>query len=231
MENISGNNEFLYKMSVFLHKGLADVQAKVNDLYRVEELEDYVGVKDSPIEHIQAALGPLLVQAADLRDFSELQTGRMRLDLDEVDIDALMDGVLAMADELAEHKGGIVIEADVEEKLPAIEGDAARLSQALMHYIHNAIKFTQNGTITVRVARDGQNILFEVRDMGIGIAPEDQEKVFEAFETILEDKNDARLGLGLGLKIVEGMIDLHDGETWFESQAGRGSSFFFTIPL
>ena len=73
--------------------------------------------------------------------------------------------------------------------------------------------------------------VFEVRDTGIGIAEEDQELVFEPYETILDDKDDPRLGFGLGLKIVEHIIDLHDGETWFESKAGSGSSFFFTIPL
>lgn len=71
----------------------------------------------------------------------------------------------------------------------------------------------------------------EICDTGIGIAEENQELVFEPFETILEDKNDPRLGFGLGLKIVERIIDLHDGETWFESKAGIGGSFFFTIPV
>ena len=104
-------------------------------------------------------------------------------------------------------------------------------SQALLNLIHNAVKFTEQGYVTVRVGLEDGNILFEVRDAGIGISDEDQELVFEPFETILADKNDPRLGFGLGLKIVEHIIDLHDGETWFESKAGAGSSFFFTIPV
>jgi signal transduction histidine kinase len=224
-------NEFLYKMSSHLRAGLAEVQAKVNDLYRIEELEDYSDIPDSPIEHIKAALMPLVVQVNDFQDYSEIVTDRMELDLQEVDIHALMEGVLMMADQLAEHRGGIEIEEDIPDNLPPIEGDPTRLSQALLHYIHNAVKFTEKGTVTVRVAREADRILFEVSDTGIGIAEEDQQKVFEPFETILADKNDPRLGMGLGLKIVEHIIDLHDGETWFESEAGRGSSFFFTIPL
>jgi len=97
--------------------------------------------------------------------------------------------------------------------------------------IHNAVKFTDSGHVTICVAQEANDIVFEVRDTGIGIAEEDQELVFEPYETILEDKDDPRLGFGLGLKIVEHIIDLHDGETWFESKAGSGSSFFFTIPL
>ncbi|GJQ35182.1 MAG: hypothetical protein JETCAE01_11920 [Anaerolineaceae bacterium] len=223
--------EFLYKFSSHLHQGLVDVQEKVNELYRIEELEDYIDIPDSPIEHIKAVLMPLVVQVSDFQDYAETVTDRMELDFQEVDIHAMMEGVLMMADQLAEHKGGIEMEEDIPENLPTIEGDPTRLSQALMHYIHNAVKFTNKGTVTVRVEKETDRILFEVQDTGIGIAEEDQEKVFEPFETILEDKRDPRLGFGLGLKIVEHIIDLHGGETWFESKAGQGSSFFFTVPL
>lgn len=224
-------NEFLYKMSSSLRKGLADVQAKVNDLYKIEELEDYLDIPDSPIEHLKAALMPLVIQVNDFQDYAETVTNRMVLDLQEVDIHALLEGVLMMADQLVEMKGGISLEEDIPENLPTIEGDPTRLSQALLNYIHNAVKFTDNGTVTVRVEREADRVLFEVRDTGIGIAEEDQEKIFEPFETVLEDKDDPRLGMGLGLKIVEHIIDLHDGETWFESKKGKGSSFFFTVPL
>ncbi len=224
-------NEFLYRISSHLRSGLAEVQARVNDLYRVEELEDYIDVKDSPIEHIQAALAPLVVQVNEIQDYAETVTNRMELELEEVDIYAVLDGVLTIAEQLVEQKGGVTLEEEVAKNLPPIEADATRLSQALLNYIHNAVKFTDKGRITVRVEREANNILFEVRDTGIGIAQADQELVFEPFETILEDKDDPRLGFGLGLKITEHIIDLHDGETWFESKAGQGSSFFFTIPL
>ena len=224
-------NQFLYKMSNSLRKGLNEVNAKVNDLYRIEELEDYIDIPDSPIEHIKAALMPLIVQVNDFQDYAESVTNRMELDLQEVDIYALLDGVMTIADQLIEQKGGLTLEEEIPENLPPIEGDPARLSQALLNYIHNAVKFTDSGTITVRVEREADKIVFEVSDTGIGIAEEDQEKVFEPFETILEDKDDPRLGMGLGLKIVEHIIDLHDGETWFESREAAGSSFFFAIPL
>ena len=225
------STEFLYKMSTTLHKGLAEVQNHVNALYRVEELEDYIGVKDSPIEYIQSALAPLTQQVNDFMDYAETVTGRMELDLQDVDIYALLDGVMTIADQLIEQKEGVTLEEEIPENLPTVEGDPLRLSQALLNYIHNAVKFTERGTVTVTVVKEHNQILFQVSDTGIGIAEEDQEKVFEPFETILEDKDDPRLGFGLGLKIVEHIISLHDGETWFESEAGQGSSFFFTIPL
>ncbi len=231
MTDDNKQNEFLYNMSSSMRTGLADVQKYVNALYRIEELEDYIGVKDSPIEYIQAALAPLIGQVNDFQDYAETVTGKMELDLQDMDVYALMDGVMTIADQLAESKPGVTLEDEIAENLPTIDADATRLSQALLNLIHNAVKFTDKGHITIRVAREANTMLFEVRDTGIGIPEADQELVFEPFETILADKNDPRLGFGIGLKIVEHIIDLHDGETWFESEAGIGSSFFFTIPV
>lgn len=231
MTDDNKQNEFLYKMSNHMRTGLAEAQKYVNDLYRIEELEDYIGVKDSPIEYIQAALAPLIGQVNDFQDYAETATGKMELNLEEVDIYAVLDGVMTIADQLVEDKPAVTIEEEITKDLPTIEADPARLSQALLNYIHNAVKFTDKGYITIRVSREPNNILFEVRDTGIGIAEENQELVFEPFETILADKEDPRLGFGIGLKIVEHIVDLHDGETWFESKAGIGSSFFFTIPV
>jgi signal transduction histidine kinase len=232
MTDDNKQNEFLYKMSVTIRAGLTDVQKYVNDLYKVEELEDYLDEKDNPIENVKAALMPLVVQVNDFQDYAETVTGRMELNLEEVDIYAMLDGVMTIADQLIEQKDGrVTLDEEIDEDLPTIEADATRLSQALLNLIHNAVKFTDKGYITVCVALERDNILFEVRDTGIGISEEDQELVFEPFETILANKEDPRLGFGLGLKIVEHIIDLHDGETWFESEAGVGSSFFFTIPV
>jgi signal transduction histidine kinase len=224
-------NGYLYRSALFMRKGLADVQAKVNALYKIEELEDYIDVKDSPIEHLQAALAPLTGQVNDFLDYAHTVTDTMELTLEDVDIHAMLDSVITIADQLVERKGGITLEEEVPERLPTIEADPMRLSQALLNYLHNAIKFTDKGSITVRVTHEPDKIVFEVKDTGIGIAEADQELVFEPFETILEDKEDPRLGFGLGLKIAEHIIDLHDGETWFESEYNQGSSFFFTVPL
>ncbi len=134
MTDNNKQNEYLYKMSNHMRTGLADVQKYVNALYRIEELEDYIGVKDSPIEYIQAALAPLIGQVNDFQDYAETVTGRMELNLDEVDIYALLDGVMTIADQLAETKPGVTLEDEIAENLPTIEGDATRLSQALVEF-------------------------------------------------------------------------------------------------
>lgn len=224
-------NQFLYRMSSKMRKDLAFAQSKIKDLYSIEELEDYIDIEDSPIEHIYATLSPLIEDANLLYDYALTVNNKMQLNLEEVDISAMLDGVLTVADQMIENGFGLTLEEEIDKNLPSIEADAERLSQALLLYIHNAVKFTENGNITLRIKKEPNNILFEVRDTGIGIPEEKQELVFEAFETILDDKSDPRLGFGLGLKIVEHIISLHDGETWFESKEGSGSSFFFTIPI
>lgn len=224
-------NEFLYRLSSKLRKDLQFAQTKVRDLYNIEELEDYIDIPDSPVEHVAISIASVADEVNNLYDYSLAATNRMELNLEEVDISALLEGVLTIADQLVENGFGLKLEEEIDDNLPVLEADAERLSQALLHYIHNSSKFTENGTVTIRVKKEANNILFEVRDTGIGIPEDKQELVFEAFETILEDKSDLRLGLGIGLKIVEHIISLHDGETWFESKAGAGSSFFFTIPI
>ncbi|MCC7117628.1 MAG: HAMP domain-containing histidine kinase [Anaerolineales bacterium] len=231
MENENKGNGYLYKSALFLRNGLADVQKKTQDLYRLEELEDFANLTDSPLDHLSAALSPLVEQVNDFLDYAHTVTGTMALELEEVDVSAIVDSVMNIADQLAERKGGLELEEEIPENLPTLEADPARLAQALLNYLHNAIKFTEKGRITLRVLREADQLVFEVRDTGIGIAEADQEKVFEPFETILEDKEDPRLGFGLGLKIVEHIIELHDGQTWFQSEVGVGSSFFLSIPL
>lgn len=224
-------HEFLYRLTSKLREDLHFAQGKARDLYNIEELEDYIGIPDSPLEHVNVSIESVKDEVNRLYDYSLAATNRMELNLEEVDISALLESVLTIADQLIENGFGLTLEEEIDEDLPSIEADAERLSQALLHYIHNASKFTENGTVTIRVKKEKDNILFEVKDTGIGIPEDKQELIFEPFETILEDKSDPRLGLGIGLKTVEHIIDLHDGETWFESKAGSGSSFFFTIPI
>ncbi len=239
MTDDNKQNEFLYKMSTSMRSGLAHVNKYVNELYKIEELEGYLDEKDNPIENVKAAFAPLVSQLSDFQDYAETVTGRMELNLEEVDVHALLDGVMTIADQLIEQKdGSVVLEEEIEEDLPTIEADATRLSQALLNLIHNAFKFTDKGFITVRVALERENILFEVRDTGIGISAEDQELVFEPFETILADKRrDTRLiqqvGIGLAIgfavRIVFASIELAGEVIGF--QMGLNFAAFFDPSL
>jgi signal transduction histidine kinase len=224
-------NEFLYRLSSKMRKDLIFTQSKTRELSTMEDIEDFFDIKDSPIEHVTISVASVADEVNHLYEYALAATNRMELNLEEVDISAMLDGVLTVVDQMIENGFGLSLEEEIDEDLPVIEADAERLSQALLQYVHNAVKFTEKGVITLRIKQEPNSILFEVRDTGIGIPEDKQELVFEPFETILEDKDDSRLGLGIGLKTVEYIIDLHDGETWFESKEGVGSSFFFTIPI
>jgi signal transduction histidine kinase len=127
-----------------------------------------------------------------------------------------------------------------EQPLPAVFGDRVHVIQIMLNLLTNAIKYThEHGRVTVtaaasdRMSPDGQAGRFievAVSDTGRGIAPEDQEKIFERFYRSADVIKDDIEGTGLGLYIVRGLVDLHGGRVWVESQPGSGTTFRFTLP-
>jgi signal transduction histidine kinase len=103
--------------------------------------------------------------------------------------------------------------------------------QVLWNLIGNAIKFTDRGQIAVTVRRDNGEVLFAVRDTGIGIAPEHLPHIFDPFSQINPGRRGSISGTGLGLSISKSLVELHGGHIWVESQPGRGSTFHFAIPV
>jgi len=116
--------------------------------------------------------------------------------------------------------------------LPTIEVDPDRVMQVLRNLINNAIKFSPDkGKIVVRAERKGSHLLFSVRDVGIGIKPEQQKTIFEPFFQVEHTLSRKYSGTGLGLTICKGIVESQNGRIWVESSPGRGSTFFFTVPL
>src|SRR5690606_1366476 len=148
------HNQFLYRVSSKMRHDLAFANSKVQELYKVEELEDYFDMDDSPINRISAALAPVVEDVNLLYDYAIVANNKMELNIEEVDISAMLDSVLIVADQMVENGFGLTLEEEIDENLPTIEADVERLSQALLHYIHNAVKFTENGTITIRIKKE-----------------------------------------------------------------------------
>ena len=102
----------------------------------------------------------------------------------------------------------------------------------LLNLLSNAVKFTpEGGSVTVRVRRDGALAEIAVVDTGVGIAPADQAAVFEEFKQVGNDVTKKGEGTGLGLALAKSFVELHGGRIWLESEPGRGSTFYFTLPL
>jgi signal transduction histidine kinase len=120
---------------------------------------------------------------------------------------------------------------EVEPDLPPLNGDRDRLIQVVINLISNAVKFTPRGSVTCRAHRKHNDIIVSVIDSGIGIAPEDQPKVFEKFKQVGDTLTEKPQGTGLGLPICKEIVEHHGGRIWVESELGKGSVFLFSLPL
>jgi len=114
------------------------------------------------------------------------------------------------------------------ELLPQVLCDKDRINQVIENLIGNALKFTpENGTVTVEAKQTGNDVVIFVEDTGIGISPENQEKVFNTFFQVSSKYG----GTGLGLTICKNLVEAHHGRMWVESEVGKGSKFSFTLPF
>jgi signal transduction histidine kinase len=166
-------------------------------------------------------------------DLAKIEAGRMDWAEDPVDIaEVIRRATAATASLLDADAAGPTLVVDLPNSLPTITGDRDRLIQVLINLISNAVKFTPTGTITVAARDAGRDIEVAVTDTGLGIAPEDQAKVFEPFGQAHGDTLPLTpAGTGLGLPISREIVEHHGGHLWLESTPGTGSTFRFTIPV
>jgi PAS domain S-box-containing protein len=164
----------------------------------------------------------------DMLDVARLEAGSLAVERTAVATRSLLDEVFqTLRDEAS--KAGLHLRLHAAEQLPDLCGDRDRLLQVFDNLISNAIKFTPSGgDIVLGAEPKAGEVLFRVMDTGSGIAPEHIPRLFDPFWQAT--KTDRR-GAGLGLSIVKGLIEAHDGRIWVESQIGKGSTFYFTVPL
>lgn len=172
----------------------------------------------------------------DILDYSKLEANRLELEITSFNLRQLLEGVLQLMQRSAEAKGlRLTLQLDPAVRLP-VRGDPVRLRQVLSNLIGNAIKFTARGSVELRVRRLGETpaqhlLRLEVRDTGIGISAEQQERLFRSFTQA--DASTTRLygGTGLGLAICKRIVDLMGGRIGVESGSDQGATFWFEIPL
>lgn len=173
----------------------------------------------------------LLALINDILDLSKVDAGRLDLEIEKVDAEEMIKYVMAQASGLKGDKP-IRFRRDASQSLPFVKGDSLRIRQVMLNLLSNAAKFTDSGTITVgtRAQEDG-TVLFWVADSGIGIPPQDMDKIFEEFRQGTSGRRKGRAGSGLGLAIARQLLGLMNGKIWAESKLGEGSTFFFTLPI
>jgi PAS domain S-box-containing protein len=167
-------------------------------------------------------------------DVTRIEAGKMELTLSDVDLKETIISVMATAGGLVKNKP-IELITDIPDDLPIIKADSIRIRQILLNLVSNATKFTAKGQIGVsaRVIKPGTShqIVIAVFDTGPGIAPEDQEKIFEPFSQVDSAAVRRSGGSGLGLSICRYLVELHGGRIWVDSILGEGSTFAFTLPI
>ena len=185
---------------------------------------------EDPVSDIHTCGKQLLGLINNVLDLSKIEAGHMELALGEYLVEDIVNTVKLSLRSLAVTKG-LDFVTTVPPDLPLCLGDGKRITQCLMNLAGNALKFTREGHVEIRVELQGETLLFAVSDTGIGIPADQVENIFEEFRqadaTVSRDFG----GTGLGLSITRKLVELHGGRIWVESQAGKGSTFFFSIPV
>ncbi len=183
------------------------------------------------LDQINTSGKHLLALINDILDLSKVDAGKLDLEIEQVDLEEVIHGVIATASGLKGDKP-IKIRRDTPDALPLVRGDALRIRQIMLNLMSNAAKFTDEGTITIGVREQENNeVLFWIADTGIGIAPQDMDKIFEEFRQGTTGRRKGRAGSGLGLAISRQLLNLMGGRIWAESTLGKGSIFYFTLPV
>ncbi len=222
-------SDFLSLTSHELRTPLTPMQAQLQMLQ-----EGYMGKmnekQEDSIEVILRNLTRLDKLINDILDISKIEAGRIRMSFGSMSINDAVKEVIKMQ-ELSAKKKDIKIRARLTD-LPTIIGDAERLRQVISNLLNNAIKFSKKSADVVIETREvGENVLFRITDYGIGIPKEDKEKLFKPLSQIDTSMGREHGGTGLGLAIAKGIIQAHNGKIWVESELGKGSTFFFSIPI
>lgn len=226
----SAKSAFLANMS---HEIRTPMNAIVgfSELALSEELEPQV--KEYIID-IRKASHNLLAIINDILDISKIESGKMELVCGEYYTKTLFNDVFLIMDSQAKKKG-LEFKMTVSENMPKkMYGDKIRIRGILINLLNNAVKYTENGSVELKAEiidrkKDVAVLKFCVKDTGIGIAKEDQEKLFESFSQVDKTVNYGKEGTGLGLAIVKGFVQMMNGEVSVESEYGKGSAFTVVI--
>mgnify|MGYP006277535251 CR=1 FL=1 len=166
----------------------------------------------------------------DVLDLAKMEAGRTDWAMRELAIADIIDRAIAATTALFEHKP-VVLRKELPESLPLFIGDRDRLIQVVINLISNAVKFTEQGSVTCKAEHVGDELIISIVDTGCGIKPEDQPLVFEKFKQVGDTLTDKPKGTGLGLPICKEIIEHHGGRLWLESTLGVGSIFYFSLAL
>ncbi|MCR5482229.1 MAG: response regulator [Clostridia bacterium] len=230
--------------SRFLANMSHEIRTPINTIMGMNEMilrEDMEGVpketSDSILQYatdIKRASDTLLELINELLDLSKIESGKMNLVEMEYDVKEFISSI-AMMIRVRSKQRDLIFETEIDENIPKkLYGDEKKLKEVLLNLLTNALKYTNDGgfklIVSLKEKQDGMcSIYFAVKDTGIGVKPEDMDRLFSAFERLDEKKNTGIQGTGLGLDISRKFVDLMGGELLCDSVYGQGSTFYFTV--
>ncbi len=182
------------------------------------------------IQEVYRSSTHLLGLINDILDMGQIDAQQMTLFREKVSLEHVVQEVTKMAGSAFAQKG-LWLRAEFAPDLPQVFIDTTRIRQVLLNLVTNSLRFTETGGVTIHASATDEHLLITVEDTGSGIAPEDVPKVFDEFRQVGQASWRRREGTGLGLSISRRFIELHGGRIWLESEPGRGTRFYFTIPI
>ena len=192
-----------------------------------ENQTKFLSLADRNINRLTSILNNLL-------DISRIESGKVDMKFEALDLTGTIEFIISSLKPQADKKN-IRIKMEVLKGLPSVNGDQDKIEQILTNLIGNAIKFTPEGgkiSVSARLPnKDGIMMHISVRDSGIGISKDQQEKIFERFHLVEGSLQRSVSGTGLGLAITKGLVEAHQGKIWVESELEKGSIFFFSLPI
>lgn len=211
------------KTPVSIIKGYAETLARTDATWDAATIADALQIIIEESDRLAS-------QIQDLLDASRLQAGGLRLEMSDWGIQQLAAQV---AERFAPQAGErFTFELRIPADLPAVHADHERVREVLENLVSNAVKYSpEGGTIRISARIDGDRAVVSVADQGIGIAPDEQRKLFRRFYRVDNRLKRTTQGAGLGLFLARAIVEAHGGRIWVESQPGRGSRFSFTLPL
>lgn len=235
--------------SDFLANMSHELRTPLNHIIGFTELvmtKQFGELNETQEEYLNDALGSskhLLSLINDILDLAKVEAGKLELEPSDVDLKMLLDNSLVMVKEKA-IKHGIQLTTEIEGIPETVRADERKLKQVIYNLLSNAVKFTPEGgsvCVSARVIDKGlltsdlegsKCIEISVADTGIGLKPEDLERIFNPFDQVEESKSRGYQGTGLGLSLTKSLVELHGGKIWAESEGeGKGSTFQFVIPV
>ena len=219
--------DFISNVSHELRTPLASLKALTETL-RDGALEDPKAAHRF-LGRIETEVDALTQMAQELLELTRIESGQVPLEFKAIPAASLL---LSAADRMRAQaeRAGLVIRLGAPQDTTNVRADPSRLEQVLVNLIHNALKFTHpGGEVVLSVQTEKEAVRFAVRDTGVGIPADDLERIFERFYKA--DRARSGGGTGLGLSIARHIVEAHGGRIWAESEEGRGSTFYFTIPV